>query len=90
MRREPLVAVVVRRHDDQPLAEIRDRAGIVVAEGLVDQDGRLADVLPVDLVVVDAPERRDQVAERLSDHADPPAATASRHLVGPHRHPLER
>ena len=64
VRREALVAVVVRRHDHQPLAEVGDRARVVVAERLLDQDGRLADVPPVDLVVVDAPEGGDQVAER--------------------------
>ena len=91
--RQALVAVVVGRHDHQALAEVGDRPGIVVAERLVDQDGRLADVLPVDLVVVDAPERRDQVAERVIDHATPAAAAvagALGHLVRPDRHRLER
>ena len=60
---EPLVVVEVGRHDHQALAKRRDRAWVLVAERLVDQDGGAGDVLPVDLVVVDRPERRDQIAQ---------------------------
>ena len=91
VRRQVLVAVVVRRHDHEALAQVGDRAGVVVAERLLDEDRRLADVLPVDLVVVDAPEGGDQIAERVNDHAtrpSPPARSRAR-LVGPDRHRLE-
>ena len=74
VREQALVVVVVRWHDHEPVAKPRDRARILVGEGLLDQDGRLLDVLPVDLIVVDAPQRGDQVAERLTGH---PAASGS-------------
>ena len=60
---EALVVMEVGRYDHQALAERRDRARVLVAERLVDQDRGASNVLPVDLVVVDRPERRDQVAQ---------------------------
>ena len=92
VRQQALVVVVVGRHDHQPVAQRRDRARILVGEGLLDQDGRLPDVLPVDLIVVDAAQRGDQVAERLTGHPAPPARATRRqlgivgHLVRPHDH----
>ena len=73
VREQALVVVVVGRYDHEPVAERRDRARILVGEGLLDQNGRLLDVLPIDLVVVDAAQRGDQVAERLTGHPAPPA-----------------
>ena len=68
VREQALVVVVVGRHDHQPVTQRRDRARVLVGEALLDQDGRLPDVRPVDLVVVDAAERGDQVAERVTRH----------------------
>ena len=66
VREQALVFVVVGRYDHEPVTQRRDRSRILIGEALLDQDGRLPDVRPVDLVVVDAAERGDQVAERLS------------------------
>ena len=69
LREQALVVVVVGRYDHEPVTQRRDRARVLVGEALLDQDGRLPDVRPVDLVVVDAAERGDQVAERLIGHS---------------------
>ena len=76
VRDQPLVVVEVGGNDHQALTKRCDRPGIVVAERLMDQDGRAGDVLPVDLIVVDRPERRDQIGRgsgRRVPHP-PPAA----------------
>ena len=76
---QPLVVVVVGGHDDQPLAQRGDRARILVAKRLVDQDRRPGDVLPVDLVVVDRAERGDQVTQVTRVMA---SSTIGQHRLG--------